>query len=1450
ERIMLLDDHRLYSGQTFSPVRDPDPDGLFAVFYTSGTTGKPKGVMVENKSVVSHIQWFAGTYGIDSTTNVLQMTNYIFDPSIQEFFGTLLHGATMHIAGQNVILDREQFGDYVDRHQIHIINLIPTLLKQLMSSKRKLNSLRIIISGGERLDDSLKDELVGNGYVLYNNYGPTETTVDALSSLCSAGKVTLGKPIANARCYILDRDRNLAPIGIAGELYIAGAGVARGYLNMPELTAEKFMNDPFMPDERMYRTGDMGRWLPDGEVELIGRADHQVKIRGHRIELGEIQNRLLQHDQIRDAVVIDLDNHESKKTICAYIVANIPLETRHLREFLSAELPDYMVPSSFVRLEKLPLTSIGKIDRRALPAPAAITGNEFAAPRSQTEEVLADIWTTVLGIDKGAVGINDNFFELGGDSILSIQIAGKAMQAGIPITVSQIFQHQTIAELANEAEQLEVRADKAAEAPETGEVPLTPIQMWFFEQNLENVHHWNQAVLLETRPGMNPEWLKQSFQNLVRAHDSFRLRFIKRGGEWIQTYSDARGEGSFQVFDMSGISPWQREEKMKGTCSLLQRSLNITEGPLIRAAYFQFGKEDSGKLFITAHHLVVDGYSWRVITQDLQDGCEQLEKGESVKLLPGSLSFKKWSAYIREYAKSDKIKGEQSYWQNSIPSSVNPIPADLDHGLNTEEAADTISVTLTKEETDSLLHDIHGPFRTRIDDILLAALSCTLRDWSGAALIDLEGHGREKLLEEHDVSRTVGWFTSVYPIVLGDTAGDAESGEMSGSLIKQVKERYRSIPGGGIGYEILYYLAEDGIRETIASKPRAQISFNYLGQFDQVLKKSGLFKLADVNTGSARALKGIRSHLIDIDAMIAGGALTIDWKYGTRIHLPETIRQLAEDFVRHLRSIILICKAEQTRQFTPSDFPLAPVEQNKLDEWAGQYRNVEDIYTLSPVQQSMIFHHVYSPGSSVTVEQTIYSIHTGLNIGAFEKVWQTVLNRHESLRASYHWEGLEEPVQIIHHDINIPFEVLDWTGVPESGRRTRMERLIEEDRRRGFDLSKPPLMRILVVQWEKSAYEVIWTHHHLQLDGWCIGILLSEIGTLYEAYSSGHKPAMKDALPFKEYIEWYRAQNLEQAEHYWKRTLKGFKTPIHFAGLFPAAAKIAAEQTPAFGKAVYEVQPAMQEALRNFSRKHRLTLNTIIQGAWAILLNRYSGEKDIVFGATSSGRPTELAGSASIIGCFMNTLPFRVFADAGYETIPWLQDIQRSSVEMRQFEYTPLSDIRSWSEVPRNSALYDLYESIVIIENYPFDTTLKDGLGSLKVQSMRVEEQMDYPLTVYCNLQPELHFNLLFDYRYLADDTAHRMLGHLINIIQGLLEGEGRTTGEISMLSGDELRQITDGSDAYMNVPKDQSFNELFEAQVKLRPGHTAVICGDERLTYGELDILSNRLAHKLIKWG
>ncbi|MCP5103560.1 MAG: amino acid adenylation domain-containing protein [bacterium] len=539
--------------------------------------------------------------------------------------------------------------------------------------------------------------------------------------------------------------------------------------------------------------------------------------------------------------------------------------------------------------------------------------------------------------------------------------------------------------------------------------------------------------------------------------------------------------------------------------------------------------------------------------------------------------------------------------------------------------------------------------------------------------------------------------------------------------------------------------------------------------------------------------------------------------------------------------------------YTPSDFPLAIIRQQQLDgifeTFISRNIEVEDIYALAPSQQSMIFHHLYSPDSSVTVEQQVFVIGTALNINAFRQVWQTLLDRHAGFRASFHWQGLEEQVQVIHRGIEVPFEVLDWQHLSAGQRESRIFQFLEEDRRKGFDLSEAPLMRVFVIRLEESLYSVVWTHHHLLLDGWCRGILMREIARLYDAYARGQESALEPTPPFKRYIRWLKKQDPEKSEEFWRDYMNGFKAPILISKNLPY--RNDPSETRPYGEIRHECSSNENRRLSALSKRHKITLNTLLQGAWALLLSHYSGEQDIVFGATVSGRPAELEGALDMIGCFMNTVPMRVSVDPSGAIGPWLQDIQLNHTRVRKFEYTSLAEIRSCSEVPRVSALYDLYETIVVFENYPFDFDEEAGQLGAATGGARLEEQMDYPLTLYIIPGAQLSFKLLFDSRFFNETVVQQLMAHLLHILEHIAGHEDNYLGQIPTVTPADSRLMTaDWNDTNADYPEEKTIVQLFREQVAAAPDQTAVVFEDSHLTYRQLNGKANRLAWDLREKG
>ncbi len=801
--------------------------------------------------------------------------------------------------------------------------------------------LKYVIFGGEALDP-IQLKWWKSTYPdtkLINMYGITETTVhvtykEITDKEINANSSNIGMPIPTTSTYIMDENLRLLPIGVPGEICVGGDGVSRGYLRREELTKEKFVSNPYNPKERIYRSGDLAKLLPNGELIYLGRIDNQVQLHGFRIELGEIQYHLLQHPSVQDVCVIVREDNPGDKRLVAYVVMkdNEKVSTTEFRRFLKDNLLEYMIPSIFIILKYLPLTPNGKIDRKSLPAPDTERpelGETFVAPRTETEKILTEIWSQVLGIEK--IVIRDNFLELGGDSILSIQIIARANQAGFKLTLKQVFQYQTIEELAGTASTSKIDIDEQGLVE--GSVLLNAVQHWFFEIENPEPHHWNLSTLMDVKGVIDHEKMKNVIQKLLEHHDALRLRFSATPTGWKQINKSPDGEIPYSIIDLSSNSDKQKAVGIE--IEKLHKNLNFMEGPTFRVAYLKLGSELGDKLIIVVHHLVVDSISLSIINEDIILAYNQLSENSRINLPPKTTSFKKAMEKLSDNSTSEELKSEQNYWLNLFSHDIVKLPRDLNEGDNYEETTSSIRVSLNEEETKKLFQSVPKTYNTQINDILLSALSISMQGWIGGKplLINMEGHGREEIFEDIDISRTVGWFTSIFPVVLhtGNTSD-------TGNIIKLVKEMLRNIPNKGLGFGLLKYLSNDkDIVQKFRTFPEPEIIFNYLGNLSGVASESQTFRPIPEFPGPLHSPKAKRRHLIEINGWVAAGKLYIEWVHSKKIHLSATIEKLAQSYVATLRSIIEHCENPDAGGFTPSDFSEADLNPEELDKLLLKY---------------------------------------------------------------------------------------------------------------------------------------------------------------------------------------------------------------------------------------------------------------------------------------------------------------------------------------------------------------------------------------------------------------------------------------------------------------------------------------------------------------------------------
>ncbi len=1419
-------------------------ENLAYVIFTSGSTGRPKGAMNSHRAIANRLLWMQEAYALCGRDRVLQKTPFSFDVSVWEFFWPLMTGATLVVAVPGGQQDGTYLARLVEREEITVVHFVPSMMPIFLDEVEGVSaaSLRWVICSGEALPRDLVERFFGRIEArLENLYGPTEAAVDVSRWSCrpdaQGGLIPIGRPISNLALHVVDVDLAAVPTGVAGELLIGGVGLARGYLRRADLTADRFIPDPLgsVAGARLYRTGDLARFLPDGAIDFLGRIDHQVKIRGFRIELGEIEETLCRHPEVTRAVAVARQvGGEGGSRLVAYFVAagTIP-GAAELRAYLGAKLPEYIVPSFFVPLAALPLSPNGKLDRRALPDPQELrveTDAAFVPPRNPVEQALVQIWCEVLGIRR--IGVHDNFFELGGDSILGFRTIARARREGYQLTPRQLFQHQTVAELAAVAGQaVQATAEREAIA---GPVPLSPIQRWFFAADSIDRHHFNQAVLLRVGAGRSAAHLARAWAALCDHHDQLRARFRRRGAAWVQEIEPAGGTPPVCLVDLAALPGNRRREAMEGAADALQGSLDLDLGPIARLVLLGPALDGEDRLLWVAHHLVVDGVSWRVLLEDLETAYTQLANGSQVRLPEKTSSFRSWVNGLLAALGGGRWREERTAWEVPESSSIARLPIRRDVA-NEAAAAVSESVEIDEEATRLLSTAIVRSFRSQIEDSLLLALAEAVRQtWGGEAIeLDLEGHGREDLGQGLDVSRTVGWFTSLYPVRLRPGLGSIED------RLRRVKDQLRAVPDRGLGYGVLRYLGGG-----LAGGRAAEIVFNYLGRLDRALDGGSRLVGAEESAGRSVSPRALRRWDLEVTCRVVAGRLQASLRYVPGRLAKGEVQACAARFAGLLGELAARIE-EGAWGYSAADFPLSGLTTEALDRLLYGRRGIEDVYPLTPLQQGMLVRTIRASGGVAYLEQLAWRLCGSLDLALLAKCWERVVERHPVLRTSFHWEGLEEPLQVVAERGVVPLERLDWRALPEAERELRIVELLTEEANRPFDLSRAPLFRLTAVRLDDDLHQLVLAVHHLLLDGWSTGLVVSEVGKLYEALSAGSaEPALPPPLPFGRYLKWLREQDLGASEHFWRVRLAGFiePTPLPMEERTGLPADDFAER----GCAVDGVTTA---ALRELARRYRVTLNTVAQGAWALLLARCTARREVVFGAVAAGRPAELEGAETMVGVFINTLPVRVDADPTQALGPWLAALQDREADVRLHEHAPLASVQSWSAVERGRTLF---ESLLVFENYPVDESLRsERQGPLEVVDVRFVETTNVALTLLTAPGDRLPLRLKFDPQRLAPGNAELLLGRLASLLAEMAADGERPVGTFEAVTRSERHQlIAEWNDTRVERGPLPTLDGLIRAQGGRTPDAIAVVFEGAALSYGELGRRANRLANRLRRLG
>ena len=1447
-------------------------DQLALVIYTSGSTGQPKGIELTHRNVLRLVK-NSNVVKFSRQDALLHYAPIAFDAATWEIWGGLLNGTKLVLAPPGH-LDPEQFDQLVREQGVSHAFLTTALFHTLAEfSSEAMGQLKVVMTGGEVVNTERVRRLLETCPQLQfiNLYGPAEnTTLTTYFASKNAGdigrSVPIGKPVSNTQVYILDKNLRPMSVGMVGELCIAGDGVARGYRFKPELTSQVFVSNPFAKvhghGQILYRTGDMARFRADGNVEFLGRADQQIKIRGHRIELGEIEAALkqasaqLEHCELHE-VVVRAQKSEFGKHLVAWVVLNDPAELDTLKTKVAERLPAYMVPSYWLCLEHLPLTPNGKIDHRALPQPERSHAPQ-RLPRSEMEKALAQIWENLLGITQ--VGVEDNFFALGGDSILSIQVASRAKRAGIHISTKQLFENQTIAELVKVAGKVESLI--AQQDTVTQSAALTPIQHWFYEQSFEQAHHWNMSLLLKPSMSLKSEAdiqqaisnTEQAVQALVAQHDMLRAYYPENEQKYLPL--DWQHPLTQRVFAVETLA--ENEAALAESLQAAQANLDLENGPLFRAIWYKMGS--SHRLLIVAHHLIIDGVSWRILLEDLALAMTQVAEGKTVDLGRKTTAFTHWSQRLWQFAQEEPVQAQLSYWQERNAQQIPAIQPDLvaEGAALTNLAGTTqsLSMLLDVRQTEQLLREVPKAFQTEISDLLLTALADTLNfihqeqgHSPGGQLIALEGHGREHLCDQYDTSRTVAWFTTLYPVLLQC------SGDDWGQKIKAIKQQVREIPLHGLAYGLLRYqqghmLATGDIADveaefTVASEP--QVSFNYLGQTGDLFQDSQGFQVAEESQGEERSALSHQPYLLDVAGIIQSGEdgpqLQIMWRYSDQLFSADCIQRWASHYQQNVVELIEYCLSPQHGGRVPADFPLLSLSQKQVDSVLPVPREIENIYPLAPLQEGLWFHHKLSEGQGSYFEQHVVTLEGDLNLTVLQEAWQQIVSRHSIFRTAFVEVG-DQAVQRVSQTVRVPLS-------HHFSKDISLEALLTEDRKQDFDFQHPPLMRVAVRSSENNQHDMIWSFHHILLDGWSVTLVMGELLQIYQQLAVEDVAlSLPPAPPYLEYIQWLSKQDEQAAKDFWRQNLAGFNAPTPLPGT--GFQEIAPDETKDLKPSVTALLPGtLAEGLNAYAQAQQITLNTLFQGAWAYLLSAYSGEDDVVFGVTVAGRPAELSDIEQRVGLFINSLPMRVQFDNDQTVSDWLKQLQTQQIDARVYEYMPLSTIQGFSQVRE-----DLFNSLLVFENYPVDEALADNATSMKIVGSQSVEETHYPMTVIVLPGKTLSIQMTYDAQQFSAQQVQRLLSQMQSVLgQFIAQAADKkelpnTLGCLSLVQEEDLQRIQQWNQTAVPLSDSDTVLDLIQTHMTSAPSSLAFEQDGEQLDYGQLNKTSNQLAHYLLDQG
>ena len=1415
EKVIYMDDATLQSPTP--PVNLSHPDGLAYMIYTSGSTGKPKGVMLPHRALRAFLAWRIGKIGLTTESRNAEHASFSFDASLDDLLCPLAAGGRLYIVPEELRKDMDGLYDYLKEHRITGMTLSTALGMTLLGQYSNL-PLKYLMMGGEKMLPFPKTSIK-----VINGYGPTEFSVCSSFHVVDQEKdvnIPIGRPVPNSYSFICDGFGHLLPVGAAGELCLSGVQMAKGYWHREELTEERFCDAPF--GYKVYHTGDLARWNEEGELEFMGRIDNQVKLRGFRIELGEIENQASLIDGIQ-SVAAEVREAGGSKHLVLYFTAEKAMDVDSIRELLSTTLTEYMVPDTYMQLDQMPMTPNGKVNRRALPQPVIRSAAEYVEPATESERIVSRAIQEVLGL-KQPVGALDSFFAWGGDSIKSIRLVSKLRSEGIMLQVADIMKLKTVRNIAAACGKEEIVIDQSSWS---GEVPQTAITRFFFDLNLPKQHHFNQTMFIKASGRLNTEVMKETLQALVIHHDM--LRAVVNGGQlYVRSIEEPNLYG-WEELDYTEDEAYV--ENIEKVCRKRQGSISLSKGPLLKVTVFHTPEYDA--ILMVCHHIVVDGVSWRVLLEDLNTAYSQGLAGTAITLPAKTHSYKVYAETLQQYAVSHELQKEIPYWsdvQNKLMALPNSDTKDSSRKMS------VVNAELDSHTTLSITTNAGEAYGADVNDILMTALGRSYYQLTGekALSVQFEGHGREYIGDNNLLTdRTVGWFTSVYPIVLEGLDGDLRS------CLRLTKETMHRIPNKGVGYNILRFFNDQVQYKTDKC---ALVGFNYLGEMDsEGAGKEGTFTaMTEISSGDDFSPQNVFGPDISINCSVIGGKLKATLAYNVALMSHEQAETLLSGMMKGLQEITAHTAEHTVVEVTATDLGEYEWTDNEFQAVYNRFEALgtplQRIYPLSPMQEGIALKFMMEPDS---LAYRLVS-RMALDIVPTEEQLRYALDqlaaKHEVLRTSIVYHEVEQYRQAI-VDRKLGLEMKDITGVPD--KETTMKAMYKAEQQRGFDMEYGPLFRMVCIKTTETTSEILLAVHHIIVDGWCIGLFMNDlISNLTDAINGNMHPVVpQQSGRYEKFIREVLKKDTEQGLAYWKKLLDGYTTKA----VIPSTGIIPENERAKDNVCRVKLEGNDMTALTALAATTQTTINTIVEMAWGMVLQAYNRQNDVVFVKVVSGRNNASEGVEDVVGLFINSIPVRVSMQKGTTIQQALQALQQQAAESNEWDFCPLSSIQQQTELQG-----ELFQSILAFENYDGGDRKEKADIPFHMQMVYSKEESinDITVTAYTNGEESLLVNIEFDNNYFRRSEIQEVADVMKHMLQTIAHHPDIDTTDIIPLSSKatiELAALGKGETLRFDTSK--TLVDLFTDQAAKTPDNICVVFGEKRLTFREVDRITDRLA-------